>query len=196
MGAAFILGINMMTNASLGPILETERLILRPPVRADFAGFCAFQSDADVMKHLGGVTADSVTWRVMRTVAGAWALDGFHMFSVIEKASGAWIGRVGPLYPHEWPGREVGWGILSAYWRKGYTKEAAIACMDFVFDQLGWDEVIHTIAPDNAASIGVAKSLGSTVLRQANLPDPYSHVFVDVWGQSRGKWAVNRQKFI
>lgn len=180
----------------LGPTLETARLILRPPIKEDFAGFCAFQSDEPTMKHLGGVTADSVTWRAMRSIAGAWALDGFHMFSVIEKSTGAWIGRIGPLYPHEWPGHEVGWGILSHYWQRGYSKEAAVACMDYVFEALGWEDVIHTIAPDNTASQAVAKSLGSTILRHANLPEPYSHIYVDVWGQTRDQWQVNRKKFI
>ncbi len=54
------------------------------------------------MKHFGGVNADSFTWRVKRT-AGGWALDGFHMFSVLSKETGEWIGRIGPLYPHGWP---------------------------------------------------------------------------------------------
>ena len=34
------------------------------------------------------------------------------MFSVFEKDSGRWIGRLGPWEPHGWPGKEVGWGIV------------------------------------------------------------------------------------
>lgn len=179
----------------LGPTLETERLVLRPPVAEDFAGFCAFHADAEAMKYLGGMITPPVVWRNMRSTAGAWALDGFSMFSVIEKATGQWIGRIGPLYPHGWPDREVGWGLLSSAWGRGYAKEAAVATMDYGFDILGWDKIIHTIDPANVASGAVAKSLGSYVMGECNLPDPYSHMQVEIWGQTRDDWRINRQKF-
>lgn len=174
----------------LGPTLETPRLILRPPVPEDFDGYCAFHADAATMAHLGGVQTAPVVWRTMRSVAGAWVLDGFHMFSVLEKDSGDWIGRIGPLYPHGWPAREVGWGLLSSAWGKGYAREAASACLDYVFDVLDWEDVIHTIAPDNAGSIGVAKSLGSYNRGPGRLPDPFSEVVVDIWGQTRAEWQT------
>lgn len=183
------------TVSPLGPTLETARLILRPPVRGDFDGFCAFTADSRTMKHLGGVQSPAVTWRVMTSVAGAWHLDGFHMFSVIEKASGAWIGRIGPLHPWQWPGREVGWGLISDWWGRGYAVEAAVACMDHVFDALGWDEVIHTIAPDNLPSQKVAVALGSVNRGPGQLPDPYAAEAVDIWGQTRADWARNRRRF-
>ena len=174
----------------LGPTLETERLLLRPPVSEDFDGFAAFHADAVAMTHLGGVVSPPIAWRNMRGFAGAWALDGFSMFSVIEKASGQWIGRIGPLYPHGWPGREVGWGLLSSSWGKGYATEAATAAMGFAFDTLGWDKVIHTIEPVNIASAQVAKRLGSYIMGQGRLPDPYSQYFVDIWGQTRDEWRA------
>ena len=180
----------------LGPTLETERLILRPPVAEDFDDFCGFYNDEQVMTYLGGLSSPPVVWRIMRTIAGSWALDGFGMFSVIEKASGNWIGRIGPLHPHGWPDREVGWGLIASAQRKGYAKEAAAACIDFAFDTLDWETVVHTINPDNAASAAVAKSLGSYVMRQAWLPDPYADQLCDIWGQTRAEWRVNRENLL
>ncbi len=179
----------------LGPTLETGRLILRPPVREDFDGFCAFTGDAETMKYLGGVQSPAMTWRMFTSIAGAWHLDGFHMFSVIEKASGAWIGRIGALHPWQWPAREVGWGLISAYWGKGYATEAAVASMDYVFDRLGWDSVIHSIAPDNRASAAIARAIGSYNQGPGRLPDPYAAEKVDLWGQTRAEWRENRLKF-
>lgn len=186
---------NLPRISPLGPTLETSRLILRPPVAEDFPCFCAFHSDEKVMAHLGGVTPDAVTWRVTRAIAGAWALDGFHMFSVLTKDTGEWVGRIGPLFPHEWPAREVGWGLLSSAQGKGYATEAAAACVDYVFDVLGWEDVIHTIAPDNAGSQGVARALGSTNRGPGRLPAPYADVAVDIWGQTRAEWSENRKRF-
>lgn len=183
-------------DSPLGPTLETGRLILRPPVDGDFDGFRAFHADEKAMTWLGGVSSPSVVWRIMRTIAGSWALDGFGMFSVIEKASGKWIGRIGPLHPHGWPDREVGWGLLTAAQGQGYAMEAAIASMDFAVDILGWDQVIHTVNPGNAASAALAGRIGSHIMRQAQLPDPYADQIVDVWGQTGEAWRENRKNLL
>ena len=183
----------MITSSPLGPTLETSRLILRPPIRADFESLCAFHADPETMKHLGGVQSPAMVWRTMCMMAGAWHLDGFHMFSVLNKETGEWMGRIGPLYPEQWPDREVGWGLMSRYWGKGYAHEAAAAAMDYVFDVLKWDRVVHTIAPDNLASAGVAKSLGSYDQGPGRLPDPHAGVAVNIWGQTREEWRINRQ---
>lgn len=180
----------------LGPTLETQRLILRPPVLADFDGFCAFHGDEAAMAHLGGVQSAPMVWRALRTISGGWALDGFHFFSVIDKSTGEWLGRVGPICPLGWPAREVGWGLRSEVWRRGYATEAAVASMDYVTGVLGWDDVIHCIAPTNAASAGVARKLGSVNRGPGCLPDPYRGMAVDVWGQTAAQWRENRLKLL
>lgn len=83
----------------LGPTLETARLILRPPTMADFEPWCAFSADEEAARYIGGVGTPPQVWRSMMTMAGAWALEGFSMFSVIEKESGRWVGRLGPWRP-------------------------------------------------------------------------------------------------
>ena len=179
-----------MPMSVLGPTIETKRLTLRPPVAGDFAGFCLLMADDEAAKFIGGVQSPPVVWRIMRTIAGGWALDGFHMFSVIEKTSGDWIGRIGPIYPEGWPGPEVGWGLLRKFWGRGYAKEASAAAMDFAFGTLGWDRVIHNIDPGNTHSINLANALGSHRIGPGRLPDPYSHLSVDIWGQSRDAWRT------
>ena len=66
-------------------------------------------------------------------MAGAWAIQGFAMFSVIEKVSGRWIGRIGPWQPEGWPGTEIGWGIVRDRCGFGYATEAAAATIDWAF---------------------------------------------------------------
>jgi RimJ/RimL family protein N-acetyltransferase len=177
---------------SSGPVLETERLILRPIALGDFDAFAAFCADETVMKHLGGVQPRSVAWRGFSSVAGGWALLGFSMFSVIEKSSGDWIGRIGPHKPEGWPGTEVGWGLAKEAWGKGYAVEAATAAMDFAVDRLGWTEVIHCIEDVNTPSQNVAKRLGSMLLRTAPLPPPISFE-IDIWGQTADEWRARRK---
>lgn len=74
--------------------------------------------------------------------------------------------------------------------------ERLIASIDWAVDHLGWTEVIHCIEAPNTASIAVAERLGSTRLRQAQLPAPFEAITVEVWGQSReacrARWASLR----
>ncbi|MBV8158115.1 MAG: GNAT family N-acetyltransferase [Dyella sp.] len=168
--------------------IETDRLILRPTQAEDFEGWAALMADEENSRHIGGPQPRATAWRGFLSMVGAWAIQGYAMFSVIEKDSGRWIGRLGPWQPEGWPGTEVGWGIVRDAWGKGYATEGAVAAMDWAFDTLGWSEVIHTIAPDNTASQIVARKLGSTLQGPGQLPAPFEHIVVEIWGQSREQW--------
>ncbi|HEX9948351.1 MAG TPA: GNAT family N-acetyltransferase [Allosphingosinicella sp.] len=176
----------------LGPTLETPRLILRPPMEEDLDGFAAMMADEEAARFVGGQQARSGAWRGMAWMAGSWALRGYGMFSVIEKSSGRWVGRVGPWQPEGWPGSEVGWGFHRGAWGKGYATESAAASLDWAFDQLGWDDVIHCIAPANEPSARVARRLGSGIRGSAYLPAPFDSEPVDIWGQTRAQWRSRR----
>jgi RimJ/RimL family protein N-acetyltransferase len=174
-----------------GPILETARLVLRPPRASDFDDWARFHADPAVMATLGGVQARSVAWRGFTSAAGGWALQGYSLFQVIERASGRWIGRVGPHLPEGWPGTEVGWGLVKDAWGQGYAVEAAAASMDWAVATLGWTEIIHCIESTNANSQAVARKLGSRPLRLARLPAPID-IEVEIWGQSAEQWRARR----
>lgn len=175
-----------------GPTLTTPRLILRPMIASDFDAWALFAADPEVMRFLGGAVPRPVAWRAFAAMAGAWSLYGFAMFSVLERDTGRWVGRLGPWQPDGWPGTEVGWALVRDAWGKGYAIEGATAAIDWAFDTLGWTEVIHTILPDNLASVRVAERLGSTKLRVDRLPPPYGADPIDVWGQSKLAWRARR----
>lgn len=171
------------------PTLTTDRLLLRAPEAQDLDGWTAFVQDATTMEHLGGKTLSRhEAWRQLCTMAGSWRIRGFGMFSVIERRTGVWVGRIGPWQPEDWPGREVGWGVRSTFAGKGYAYEAAVATMDYVFRELAWDSVIHTIVPENVRSWKLAQRLGSTNLGPTRLPPPLDHLEIDEWGQTREEW--------
>ena len=175
--------------------IETERLILRPPNGDDLASWAAFQADAATMTYIGGAKSRAESWRDLCAMVGAWHVRGYAMFSLILKDSGQWIGRIGPWYPDDWPGTEVGWAVAPGYAGKGYALEAAVASMNYAVDVLDWEDICHTIDPANIASIRLAERLGSTNRGPTRLPAPFQHARVDDWGQSRDQWQQNRQKF-
>lgn len=175
-----------------GPVIETARLILRPPAMEDFPRWADFQADAETTRFIGGPRSPAEVWRSMMSVAGAWALTGVGFFSLIEKSSGQWLGRIGPWQPHGWPGTEVGWSLHADAMGKGYALEAAIATMDYAVDVLGWTDIVHAIDPDNVASAKVAARLGSVNRGPGRLPEPFQDAPIDVWGQTAADWAGNR----
>jgi RimJ/RimL family protein N-acetyltransferase len=63
-----------------------------------------------------------------------------------------------------------------------------------VFDVLGWDQVIHSIAPANLASQLVARKLGSSNRGPGRLPAPFEDSRVDIWGQTRAQWLARREQ--
>jgi len=149
-------------------------------------------ADEQVAHFIGGVQVRAIAWRHFMTMAGAWHMHGFAMFSVIEKATGRWVGRLGPWYPEGWPGTEVGWAIIRDRWGRGYATEGTAAAMDWAFDTLGWTEVIHSIAPDNTVSQIVASKLGARNRGPGRLPAPFDNARVDIWSQSREHWRAQR----
>ena len=172
--------------------LETPRLILRPPLQQALDPWSEMMLDEEVARFIGGVMPKALCWRQLMTMIGAWHAQGFAMFSVIERSSGEWIGRVGPWRPEGWPGNEIGWAIERKYWGLGYAGEAAEISADWAFDTLGWSEMIHSIAPENRSSQRVAEKLGSRNLGPGKLPPPYDHDPVDLWGQTREEWFARR----
>jgi RimJ/RimL family protein N-acetyltransferase len=180
------------SKSSVSPVIETARLILRPPLASDFEGWAAYMADEESARYIGRVQQKPVAWRGMATMAGSWALHGFGMFSVVEKATGQWVGRVGPWRPHGWPGDEVGWGVIRSVWGKGYAREAAVASMDFAVDVLGWTDIIHCIDPANVNSQNLARRLGSSNRGAGRMPAPFDADPIDIWGQTAAEWKKNR----
>jgi RimJ/RimL family protein N-acetyltransferase len=175
--------------------IETPRLILRTPRIEDFERFAEMLGDQS-SHHIGGPLLRHEAWRRFLQAPGAWMVQGFAMFSVIEKASGRWMGQAGPWQPDGWPGTEVGYAFHMDARGKGYATEACAAAMDWAFDVLGWSEVIHSIAPTNTASQAVAQRLGSRNRGPGKLPPPLDAHPIDIWGQTREEWTARRREVV
>jgi RimJ/RimL family protein N-acetyltransferase len=171
-----------------GPMIETKRLILRTWRESDIAANTAMLADPESGRYITAdhrpVTDELNGWRNAAIMSGHWALHGYGMFVVEEKSSGKYVGRVGPWHPPTWPGFEVGWGIAKEFRGKGYAIEATCASIDWVFENLAVDRIVHTIKPDNIASQSVAQRLGAVIEGQAEVFGDT----VDVWVTRRERW--------
>lgn len=159
------------------PRLETDRLVLRPPVPDDTGAWMAYHMSPRA-KFTGGAKDAGRAWRICASVAGHWTLRGCGPFVVTLRDDGRPIGAVGPWFPADWPEREIGWSLWDAADAgEGYATEAAGAVLEHVFGTLGWETVVSYIDPANAPSIRLAERLGAVRDDAAPAPDATDLVY-------------------
>jgi RimJ/RimL family protein N-acetyltransferase len=107
------------------------------------------------------------------------------MFVLEDRATGEFLGRVGPWYPPGWFGFEVGWGIVPAARGKGIAFEAALAAMRWTFARPRVDEIIHCIDDENEPSKTLARRIGAEP-REA----------ITLFGHPAVKWVSTREGFL
>ncbi|HEX4499445.1 MAG TPA: GNAT family N-acetyltransferase [Thermoanaerobaculia bacterium] len=145
------------------PILETERLRLRPFRLSDFDDYAAMCGDPEVSRYLTVRFSREQSWRHLAFLVGHCELLGYGMWAVEEKESGEFVGRIGFADPDGWPGCELAWALARRWWGRGYATEGARAALDYAFTVLGKERVISLIVAENQASIRVAERLGERV---------------------------------
>jgi RimJ/RimL family protein N-acetyltransferase len=130
----------------------------------DFTIYEQWCANPDVMRYLGGKTFNRIeAWRHMASLIGHWELRGLGYYAVEEKATGAFVGRVGFTDHPGWPGFELGWMIGPDNQGRGLATEAAQLLLRYAFDELDKSHVISLIHPDNTPSRRVAEKLGETI---------------------------------
>jgi RimJ/RimL family protein N-acetyltransferase len=151
------------------PVVQTERLVLRafrPEDLDDYAAMCA---DAEVMRYIGDgqSVGRDMAWRQMAAFLGHWALRGYGMWAVEERASGRLVGRAGYLNPEGWPALEIGWLLGRTHWGRGLALEAAQAALVHGRAHVaGIGSLISLIRPENRRSAALARRLGAQPARE------------------------------
>ncbi len=154
-----------------GPVLATERLVLRPPRAGDWEPWRAFAM-SERARFVGGPYTLGGAWRGFCHIVGMWLVRGFGSFVFTGKGSGAPLGMTGPWYPADWPEREIGWTVWDpAAEGRGLAFEAATAARDFAFRDLGWTTAVSYVARDNHRSIALAERLGAVEDDAARRPE-------------------------
>jgi RimJ/RimL family protein N-acetyltransferase len=155
------------------PELETERLLLRGFRDEDLDAWAEIVAEPEVMRwfdHPDGLTREEA-WRNMAYHVGHWELRGCGQWALVERATGALVGRTGLNLPEGWPGLELGWLIGRSRWGRGYAPEAARATMDWARRELGATHLISLIEDGNMASQRVAEKLGMSVEGRTRIRD-------------------------
>jgi len=142
-------------------LIETERLLMRPPARDDLPALIQMRSDEDVSRYLGGAAMQSPEALDKRLdfYINCHTRYGFAMGALLRKADGAMIGW-GGLQPLEETGEiEVGYSFAKAHWGRGYATETAAAWLRYGFERAGLARIVAVASPENTASRRVMEKL-------------------------------------
>ena len=157
-----------MTRAGPPHLLETPRLRLVPLDGSWTSALAALYADPAVARHLGGEPAGADgPARQVEGFAREWEREGWGTSALLDRGTGAFVGRAGL---HRWhPGGDVELGYVLARdrWGRGLAREAAQAWLDWADEHLpGADppvtSVVVEVEPENTASLRLAHRLGFT----------------------------------
>ncbi|KQV11298.1 GNAT family acetyltransferase [Rhizobium sp. Root1203] len=165
------------------PIIETERLTLRPHTVEDFEDYQALWSDEAVVRFISGVPSTrEQAWARLLRAAGMWHHLGFGFLAIEDKQSGRFVGEAGfldvkrDMKPITTEGTlEAGWALLPGAQRRGYATEALQALITWAEEHFPSKPITCIIDPDNAASLRVAEKLG---FREAGRADYHGEVIL------------------
>lgn len=153
------------------PILETERLILRPLSLDDAEHiFKTWTSDPDVEKYmiwdLHQTVNDTIDW--LRKEVDAINSDDNYTWGMVLKNNNDLFGNISI---HRGKNNDVfilGYNIAKSYWGNGFTTEAGRKVIDFASRDLNIKKFFCRHATENIASMKVIKKLGFIYFRDSS----------------------------
>jgi RimJ/RimL family protein N-acetyltransferase len=172
------------------PVLESERLLLRPLAEADWHALYAVASDREIWaRH---PMFDRWQEPVFRAFF-ADALDKGGALAVIEKARGEIVGssRFQGHEPENGNGFggtvEIGWTFLARrLWGRGYNAEMKRAMLAHAFKFV--DRVTFRVGHENVISRGAMGNIGGRLTDQIDITDtplgPVEHVIFEITRES------------
>lgn len=145
------------------PIFVTPRLRCRRWVAGDLDAIHAVYSDPLGMAFVGDgspITLEGCReW--LAVTERNYALRGYGMFALEERATAHVVGFCGLVHPGGQPEPEVKYAFLQAAWGKGYATEAISHLLSYGHQAHGLTRIMATVAPDNLASQRVLSKAGA-----------------------------------
>lgn len=160
------------------PVLETERLSLRGPIRSDLTELTRFMTSSPRMQAQGETVSREQAWFGFLIAVGHWQWHGFGFFTLVERGKSLPVGRVGLLKHSNWPEVELAWHLFEGAEGKGYATEAARAVRGWAYQAHGFKQLVSYIDRENHRSQAVAKRLGAHANGTRADHEPDSEVWI------------------
>ncbi|MBR4539409.1 MAG: GNAT family N-acetyltransferase [Clostridia bacterium] len=169
-------------------ILETERLILREYVQADYDALYPILSDPETMKYYPKPYDEKGVQRWLDWSFDNYRKYGFGLWAAVLKETGEFVGDCG-LTMQQIDGEdlpEVGYHIRKERWRQGLAREASRAVRDWAFTHTGFHCLYSYMNAANLPSRATAAANGMKLIKEFNDTR---------WGHRTAVYAVSRQEW-
>lgn len=148
----------------LPPVLESERLILRPLCMEDKPAIFKWTSDPRVSKFMLYVNYnspdDADPW-----LESLYKKDKQLDYGFVWKETGELIGSGGLIYNSEADEWTLGYNLRYDMWKKGIATEACRTIIDFARKNYDVKRITGVFADENSASGKVMEKLGMKFLK-------------------------------
>ena len=145
------------------PVLETERLLLRPLSLEDAEEiFQNWASDPEVARFMRWNTHQSVedTREWLRSELDDPLSPSCYDWGFVCKTDGRLIGSGGLVFQEQKGMYELGYNLMKKYWNQGLATEAAREIVRYALEDLGQTQLFCCHAKENPASGRVMEKAG------------------------------------
>lgn len=154
--------------------IETPRLRLRDWQEADFEPFSQMNADEEVMKFFPKTLSKQESDAFAQAIIAEIKEFGFGLYAVEVKETSEFIGFIGfhrATFESDFtPCIEIGWRLKKEEWGRGYATEGAKACLQYGFEELGFDEIYSFTAAINEPSKHVMRKIGLQFVKEFDHP--------------------------
>ncbi|MGN0166826.1 MAG: GNAT family N-acetyltransferase [Acetatifactor sp.] len=143
-------------------ILETERCLVRETTVEDVDSFYEIYKHPNITKYMEDLypEVEQEKQYVKEYIEKIYTYYEFGVWTVLEKESGAVIGRAGFSCREGYAEPELGFIIGVPWQRKGYAEEVCRAILKFGREELGFDRVQVLVETENEPSLKLCRKLG------------------------------------
>lgn len=141
-------------------IIESERLFLREFNVSDSENLYRLNSDPEVIQYTGDVKFNSIKEaEIFIKNYEEYNKYGYGRWAVCLKSNEKFIGWCGLKFNEE-NLVDLGFRLFKIFWNRGFATEAAQACIDYGFSEIGLEKIIGRSLKSNLASIKVLQKAG------------------------------------
>lgn len=154
-------------------ILETERCLIRETTVDDVDAFYEIYSNPAITEHMEDLypEVEQEKQYVRDYIEKVYTFFEFGVWTVVEKETGAVIGRAGISYREGFDEPELGFVIGVPWQRKGYAREVCEAILQYGTEVLCFEVIQALVEPQNEASLSLCDKLGMKPVESVSIKD-------------------------
>ena len=155
-------------------LFQSDRLGFRPWKASDEVPFGQMNSDPLVMEFFPKMLTAEENRAFVKRIMDAFAENNSCFYAVDLLETGEFIGFIGfsrPRFEADFtPCVEIGWRLKKEVWGQGLATEGAKRCLEYGFDDLGFEEVFSFTATLNKRSERIMQKIGMSKIGEFDHP--------------------------